>query len=69
MTRTPSNGRNAALTRQGLRASGCEMLRLTVNPRNATAIAPYESAGFEMTDTDDDGELRVMKPLSSSLTI
>ena len=45
------------------------MLRLTVNPRNATAIAPYESAGFEMTDTDDDGELRVMKPLLSSLTI
>jgi hypothetical protein len=34
-----------------------------VNPHNAAAIALYTSEGFEVTGTDDDGELQMMKPL------
>lgn len=40
---------------------GCDILRLTVNPLNAAGIALYESAGFEVTGTDDDGELQMAK--------
>jgi diamine N-acetyltransferase len=42
-------------------SDGCDILRLTVNPLNAAAIALYESAGFEVTGTDDDGELQMAK--------
>jgi diamine N-acetyltransferase len=48
----------------GRQADGCDMLQLTVDPHNAAAIALYESAGFEVTGTDDDGELQMAKPLS-----
>lgn len=46
-------------------STGCDLLRLTVNPENAAAIALYQSMGFELTGTDDDGELEMAKPISS----
>ena len=47
-------------------SDGCDILRLTVNPHNAAAIALYESVGFKVTGTDDDGELQMAKPLSTA---
>lgn len=47
----------------GLQADNCHTVRLTVNPHNAAAIALYGSEGFEVTGTDDDGELQMAKPL------
>ena len=47
-------------------SDGCDTLLLTVNPLNAAAIALYESAGFTVTGTDDDGELQMAKLLSAA---
>lgn len=50
-------------------ADRCDALRLTVHPHNAAAIRMYHSAGFHVTGTDDDGELRMsrrVQPASSS---
>jgi len=39
--------------------TGCDRLRLTVHRENRVAIALYESEGFVVDGTDDDGELRL----------
>ena len=45
----------------GRQSEGCDLLRLTVNPENAAAIALYQSAGFAVTGTDNDGELEMVR--------
>lgn len=44
----------------------CDLLRLTVHPQNATAIALYQSAGFAVTGTDDDGELEMARTVPTA---
>ena len=46
-------------------SEGCDLLRLAVNPENSAAIVLYQSAGFEVTGTDEDGELEMAKPVST----
>jgi RimJ/RimL family protein N-acetyltransferase len=47
------------LVELGQRTSGCRALHLTVNPDNTAAIALYRLAHFEVTGTNDDGELQM----------